>query len=147
MTIGFMDVLGQRYQNTTSDGYQNALWYSFPSTKTEKYTERIWGNMYNLIANVNNLLYYCDAKKQVLTTENYYEIIKGEALGLRAFLHFDLLRIYAPSLAMNPGDRLFYSLCGQISILFYPIDKQSVTVLERIIADFSRSAKDFEGCG
>ena len=30
-----------------------------------------------------------------------YRIYKGEALGLRAFLHLDLLRMFAPSYASN----------------------------------------------
>ena len=132
LTIGFMDVLGQRYQNTTSDGYQNALWYSFPSTKTEKYTERIWGNMYNLIANVNNLLYYCDAKKQVLTTENYCEIIKGEALGLRAFLHFDLLRMYGPINCNSATKRIAYrtQFDSEVAVI-----QPTNVVMDSIIAD------------
>lgn len=108
LTIGFIDILGQRYQTAASDGYQNSLWYTFPSTKTETYTEKIWGSMYNLIANVNNLIYYCDKNKPVFTTENYYEIIKGEALGLRAFLHFDLLRMYGPIDCTSDARRIAY---------------------------------------
>ena len=94
LSYGFLDILGQRYEPSNVEAYQDELWYTFPSTKTESYTTTIWGKMYNIIANVNNLLYYCDKKRDVFTTENYYEIIKGEALGLRAFLHFDLLRLF-----------------------------------------------------
>lgn len=102
LSYGFLDILGQRYQPTDITAYQDELWYTFPSTKTESYTRKIWEQMYNVIANVNNLLYYCDANKQVFTTDHYYEIIKGEALGLRAFLHFDLLRMYGPVYKDNP---------------------------------------------
>ena len=34
-------------------------------------------------------------------------MILGEAIGLRAYLQFDLLRVYAPSPAMNPRERTF----------------------------------------
>jgi hypothetical protein len=109
LTVGFMDVLGQRYQMASSaGGYQDPLYYTFPSTLTEDYTEKIWGDMYNLIANVNNLLYYCDKNKRVFTTESYYEIIKGEALALRAFLHFDLLRMYGPIDCGSAAERIAY---------------------------------------
>ena len=27
---------------------------------------------------------------------DYYEVVKGEALALRAYMHFDLLRLFAP---------------------------------------------------
>ena len=103
LSYGFIDILGQRYQAGDANTYQNALWYTFPSTSTESYTETIWSDMYNIIANINNLLYYCDLKKEVFATEHYYEIIKGEALGLRAFLHFDLLRMYGPIYKENPN--------------------------------------------
>ena len=96
LSYGFLDILGQRYQPSGIGTYQDELWYTFPSTKTEKYTKAVWGDMYNVIANVNNLLAYCDKKRDVFVTENYYQIIKGEALALRAFLHFDLLRMFGP---------------------------------------------------
>ena len=76
LSYGFLDILGQRYEPSNVEAYQDELWYTFPSTKTESYTTTIWGKMYNIIANVNNLLYYCDKKRDVFTTENYYEIIK-----------------------------------------------------------------------
>ena len=102
LSYGFLDVLGGRYnQGTNQKDY-----YTFapdPSSLVESYCESIWSNMYNIIANLNNLLYYCDKNKSVFTTPDYYEIIKGEALGLRAFLHFDLLRMYGPIYKENPG--------------------------------------------
>lgn len=106
LSYGFLDILGQRYYNFR---YDDELYYTFPSTKTEEFTEAIWGEMYNIIANLNNLLYYCDKNRQVFTTDHYYEIIKGEALGLRAFLHFDLLRMYGPIYKEHPAaERIAY---------------------------------------
>ena len=102
LSYGFLDILGQRYQINAVANYENPLWSTFPSTYTESYTEAIWSKMYNVIANLNNLLYYCDKNRDVFTTEHYYEIIKGEALGLRAFLHFDLLRLFGPVYKTNP---------------------------------------------
>lgn len=96
VTFGFLDRLAQYYNTTTSGTaqQQDKLNYIFPSTITESYVNSVWGKSYNIIANLNNLLHYLDKNRDVLTTKGYYEIIKGEALGLRAFLHFDLLRIY-----------------------------------------------------
>lgn len=109
LSYGFIDVLGQRYENGTgTDSYQDELYYTFPSKLTEDYTTTIWNKMYNVIADLNNLLYWVDKNKYVFTTENYYEIIKGEALGLRAFLHFDLLRMYGPIYKEQPAAK---SIC------------------------------------
>ena len=58
--------------------------------------------MYNIIANINNFLKYIDKNRSVIKTGKYYELMKGEALGLRAFLHFDLLRLFGPVYSENP---------------------------------------------
>lgn len=87
LSYGFLDILGQRYKHdfTGVVSYQDELYYTFPSSVTESLTMTIWENMYNVIADLNNLLYWADKNKKVFTTAHYYEVIKGEALGLRAF--------------------------------------------------------------
>ena len=69
----------------------------------------IWLNMYQTIANINSLLSYIETNGQNIITEGYHDLIKGEALGLRAFLHFDLLRMYGPVYKNNPtAQRIAY---------------------------------------
>lgn len=99
LTYGFMDILAQRYENAQnqSANYNDAsVWYTYPSTKTQTYTDNFWSEIYNIIANLNNLLSNIESKGSVITTEGYRDIIKGEALGLRSFLYFDLLRMFGP---------------------------------------------------
>ena len=50
--------------------------------------------MYSLITNVNIIIEKCE-QTDVLTPQ-YQKQIKGEALALRAMLHFDLLRLFGP---------------------------------------------------
>ena len=99
MTYGFMDILAQRYDNSQNQNadYNDAdVWYTYPSTKTETYTNNFWSMDYNLIANLNNLLANIDNNGDVITTSGLRDIIKGEALGLRSFIYFDLLRMFGP---------------------------------------------------
>lgn len=99
LTYGFMDILAQRYenaQNQNADYSDAAVWYTYPSTKTQTYTDNFWSESYNIIANLNNLLSNIESKGNVINTEGYRDIIKGEALGLRGFLYFDLLRMFGP---------------------------------------------------
>src|SRR5699024_3709638 len=56
--------------------------------------DAIWSNMYHTIAGVNLALEYIDKQKAIFNPINY-DIIKGELLGLRAFLHFDLMRLFS----------------------------------------------------
>lgn len=58
------------------------------------YIDPIWNEEYNTIANVNSLLETIDGDKAVFQGEDY-NVFKGELLGLRAFLHFDVLRLFA----------------------------------------------------
>lgn len=101
MTYGFIDALAQRYRIASGD-YTSAMLYTFPSTLTENYMNVIWKNSYTVIANINNFLEWMDKKREVITTPGYYELMKGEALGLRAFLYFDLLRLWGPVYAHKP---------------------------------------------
>ena len=98
MTYGFLDQLAQRYDNNENSeaDYFEETWYTYPSTRTQSYYENFWSGDYNLIANLNNLLANIDTRGDVITTEGYRDIIKGEALGLRSFIYFDLLRMFGP---------------------------------------------------
>lgn len=44
---------------------------------------------------------FIDENKGVFTSPEVHDVYKGEFLALRAFLHFDILRLFAPSAAMN----------------------------------------------
>ena len=99
LTYGFMDILAQLYanpQNNNADYDDPNVWYTYPSTRTEGYTNNFWSIHYNLIANLNNLLANIETYGENIKTEGYREIIEGEALGLRAYLYLDLLRMFGP---------------------------------------------------
>lgn len=61
----------------------------------------IWANTYQAIGYTNNILKNIRLKDP--TSMEFYDLYKGEALGLRAFMHFDLLRLYAPHIASKPN--------------------------------------------
>jgi hypothetical protein len=63
--------------------------------------DNTYQNLFKVIADVNSILDKVDNKKSIFTADNY-GIIKGESLALRAFCHFDALRLYGPMPA-TPG--------------------------------------------
>jgi len=67
--------------------------YSYTSSNAISYINGIWSKGYNVIANANNALKYIEINKSKLDNVNY-QIIKGELLSIRAFMHFDLMRLY-----------------------------------------------------
>jgi hypothetical protein len=108
LTYDYIDKLAQRYRYVTNTGetpFQNPNYYDFETSDSEDQTNAIWKDLYNVIANINNLLYWIEKNKHVLVTPHYYEIIKGEALALRSYLYFDLLRMFGPVYKNNPEAR------------------------------------------
>ena len=102
LSMGFVSALAQNYNTSGTNGlFVKTRNYDYESPEVTGYTGQIWSNAYNGIAGLNNILRFADEKKSLLSKEAYNEI-KGEALGLRAFLHFELLRLFAPSFTVAP---------------------------------------------
>lgn len=94
-TMGFIDMLAQTYSSVNSE-YAKALTYDYKDEKVKEIIDTLWNSNYNAIANCNYLLRNI-AENGGVMNESLRQLVKGEALALRAFLHFDLLRGYAPS--------------------------------------------------
>jgi starch-binding outer membrane protein, SusD/RagB family len=106
LTFGFLDVLAQNYSsvdNGTNFPYQQTLLYNYKDENFVRRTNAVWLGLYSGIANCNSLLDNIDAREGLFTGKNY-ELIKGEAMALRAFYHFDALRIFAPSYVTGAGE-------------------------------------------
>lgn len=101
MTYGFIDVLAHEWDFYYASQYDDATAFDYEAAFPTNYIRGIWSNSYSGIANVNNLLAHIDEKPSLFSADNH-DVIKGEALALRAFLHFDLLRCFGVSFAVNP---------------------------------------------
>lgn len=102
MTYGFMGVLGQEWDFYYAAQYDDAAAYKYDAAFPTSTLRSIWSNSYSGIANVNNLLAHIDDNTSLFSKDNH-GVIKGEAYALRAFLHFDLLRCFGVSYAVNPN--------------------------------------------
>lgn len=109
MTWSLVDILSHQYRPLIgTEQYVDVYNYSYKTIKAAAQIDAVWNKSYNTIANINNALLNIDKNKEKLDPINY-SIIKGELLGLRAFLHFDLMRVYGygnlaahPELASKP---------------------------------------------
>lgn len=96
MTFGLLDAVAQQWAFTTTDNnhvYYDAVNYDYESTSSRPLIDSLWNKMYRTVANANSILEYVDQKN--VFTGNNRQIIKGEALAIRAYVHFDLLRLFA----------------------------------------------------
>lgn len=104
MTFGFAEAVGQQFSVIDqANPYYGATRYLYSTTTAT--TDAFWAEAYTTIVNLNNLLENLELKRNLFTTATY-SVIKGEALGLRAFLHFDLLRLYGWGDLKNRPEKL-----------------------------------------
>lgn len=106
LSIGVLSLLGRSYDQNIEPSigplfYESAR-YNLQGNDLKKYAAEVWMKMYKSIANLNNLLVNIEARKDIFTGNNYNHY-KGEAIALRAYLHFDLLRLFADTPSAETG--------------------------------------------
>lgn len=74
--------------------------FDYKHSSVESVFASVWTAMYKNISNVNSVLHSPLLQNEELKFP--YNIYKGEALGLRAFMHFDLVRLYCPQVTEKP---------------------------------------------
>lgn len=100
MTFGMADILGCAYSGVVGGNgvdYHHLHIYEYDNANAEAVIVAAWQRSYNAIANLNNLIDNLHKADREMFRVDNYNVILGEALGLRASIHFDLLRLYAPS--------------------------------------------------
>ncbi|MBS0031491.1 RagB/SusD family nutrient uptake outer membrane protein [Chitinophaga sp. 22321] len=97
---GLPDVLAQNYTLPALDqvGYKEASLYNYKNKRLIERKDQAWKGLYEVIANCNIILSQVDKKQGLLSPVNY-NLVKGEALAMRAYCHFDVLRLFAPAAA------------------------------------------------
>ena len=147
MTFDFVEKLVQRYDNyaagSVTDEERAAIYKYGETTSSKNAIAEIWLKLYNEIANINNFLQYLETNGDVIVTEGYRDLMKGEALGLRAFHYFDLLRLFAPSYKADPG----YTAIPYITKYSNKVSPQKTVseVIDSVIVDLKAAVTDLEG--
>lgn len=145
MTYGAMDVLAGVWTNFPSSSsypYSSLAEYDYTATRAESMIASIWSTNYSGIANVNNILKNIDSKKGVFYNNNY-RIVKGEALALRAFLHFDLLRCFGVSYEVSQSQPSIPYSTDYTSKVFQQLTVKEVA--DKVIADLTEAESLLNG--
>lgn len=126
LTVEMIEIMGGSYvigtDNSVWGNYKDLAEYNYGTEYWRARMNETWNKAYSLILNCNLLLENLE-KTDVSFTGDNYKLIKGEALALRAMLHFDMLRLFGPVYSRNPQ---------QLSIPYYK--RYSVTPNERLAA-------------
>jgi len=153
LTWHLLEVLGNQYEplpltNATSLEYRLQQ-YNYQHSEVVNTIESIWGKAYSVIANANKALVYIDKNRNNLH-EIDYQIIKGELLAIRAYMHFDLLRLYGygnwKERSAELNGKLTIPYVMDISKETTPQQSGAITI-DKILSDLEESAsllKDYD---
>lgn len=103
LSFGLMEQLAQMYDKLPDGTTNRSTVYIYDRETSGAYNTKgvlanLWRSQYHTIANANNLLEWWDLNGEIVLTDSLTRrMIRGEALALRAFLHFDLLRGWGPA--------------------------------------------------
>ena len=94
-----LEILSQTMWCNGSTGVTAMSEYDWEHSSVKGVFDGVWTAMYKNISNVNSIL-----KSPLVenATAYPYTIYRGEALGMRAFMHFDLVRLFAEQYTVNP---------------------------------------------
>lgn len=88
-----LEVLAHQYESSTNSLLNNLFHHNYKTQEVAALSEQTWAGLYNVIVNANDALQSLEERKSNLNPIDY-AVLKGEFLAIRAYLHFDLLRLY-----------------------------------------------------
>lgn len=142
MTFGFIDVLAQQYDYETINNMYSQFYkvadYEYSQTAIKSRISSIWKNMYSSIAEVNNILRWIDKNGSVMTQHNR-KLLKGQCLIIRAYLHFDLLRMFAPDVKVAPNEK---AIPYVVTFGVTPTERKTVSEVITLIKSDIEAAKN-----
>jgi len=96
LSFNMMDVLAQRYENKSSTitTMGKIARYNYTDTEIQTLIASIFKAQYGTVAQANFILQNIDESAGILD-ETTRKIIKGEVLAMRAYVHFDLARLFS----------------------------------------------------
>ena len=136
LSFGFIDEIAQLYFNDYGEGETTLTKSIDLKYRDEDVRERIdgiWGDAYNVISSANSII-------DNVSGHSYPGLphIEGEARAVRAMVHFDILRLFAPGMERAESEAIPYA--DHFSIT--PFRRLSVKgVYDRITDDLERSYK------
>jgi len=140
LTWSFTSFLAQNYDispyswNTLSP-YIPATQYNYDNTYFRSVSDAVWEKGFNVIANCNLLIQETEVREGSFFMEGEREkqLLLAEARGLRALMHFDILRLFAPAPVVNDNNTYVPYVTAYPTI--QPERLTTTEVLENIIED------------
>lgn len=136
LSFGFIDEIAQLYFNDYGEGettLTKSIDLKYRDEDVRERIDEIWGDAYNVISSANSII-------DNVSGHSYPGLphIEGEARAVRAMVHFDILRLFAPGIEKAESEAIPY--VDHFSIT--PFRRLAVKdVYDRITDDLERSYK------
>lgn len=108
LTQTYIELIAQRYR-ALSDGvnfYEQYQQNNYNASQARASFDKIWKSAYQTILSANIFLAKIDGTVQnKVVTEAQGKLMKGEALAVRALLHFDMMRLFGPVYSVGANQK------------------------------------------
>lgn len=133
LTSVTMDVLAQYYNSDANNAWNNYRNYSYTTSNVKSTFAVMWSTSYNKILSINSFINSL-AESEVLTQDKK-DLLTGEAIGLRALIHFDLLRVFGPIYSVDSTSASIpYATLTDLSVQpLLPANE----VMDKVLSDLS----------
>ena len=101
LSMTFIEYLAQHWDFSSGNGQTASLIKNFEYTtaNAESTIRSIYSTMYNVIVQANSVLEKLETNGNVFETPGIRDMVEAEALSVRAFCHFDILRMFSAKIA------------------------------------------------
>lgn len=132
MNLAAVEFMGQNF--VTEDDFSPSSFskLDYESTYSKSVISAIWSKMYRTIYNCNNLIKLFEDKSDINFLPGAKECLIAELHGLRAMMHFDLLRLFHPSYSENAN---YSEIAYMESINQEPLSLTSEEIVLKVLND------------
>lgn len=137
LTYGSLEVMGQLYDyNRLPSSWEYVKNLNYQNSGVRSQTGSWWIQLYSAVESLNNILEWSEKNAGVMSEAELHQV-RGEALGLRAYLFFDLVRLFAPDVKTKPdAQRIPYNT--QFGVKVPPL-YTTQKVIDLILADLKQA--------
>lgn len=140
LSYELIDVISKRYAPLAKSTYLTSLnSWGYAEENVSKALELTWATAYTTILNCNVILENLATQQGILSPAET-NLMKGELLALRAFLHFDMLRLFGPIYKEDPSaPSIPYN--ESVKIMNLPLLSADSIVHNKIMRDLDEAEK------
>lgn len=140
LSYELIDIISKRYAPLAKSTYLTSLnSWGYAEESVSKALESTWATAYTTILNCNVILENLATQQGILSPAET-NLMKGELLALRAFLHFDMLRLFGPIYKEDPSaPSIPYN--ESVKIMNLPLLSADSIVHNKIMRDLDEAEK------